>query len=315
MAAPPTTDWKASNGVTLKIWRPPPDQPHLLAWWWPLHRLLRAVWFEGITVFTVLEDFALVGRVVRSGTPDLWIYRHHGTNREAFCDDGGRAHELRPMPSNPTRGRFYAWPAPYALARVSLRDQPTTTWTEELAKLTDSDVQQWSVPLPGALDLDAGSEAWFETQRQVFLLSTEARGERPCGDPSCLTCEEDADAARSRIAGRAPLRREGTGPWDGDFDPSDPGDQDDDEDQDELYGYGGAVDGLGADGLTECERLELAAARRQGAARSRPQPGSAYRSKPAGGPTASDGAPPGESGRPDLRLLRLGSDPFRPRGG
>ncbi len=103
-----TRAWRTQAGPVLKVWAPRPGQADLAGWWWPMHRVVRAVDRSAIPYELYLEDFMLVGAVPRSSRPDLWtyVYVHVRSGGELFVDVHGRTHRFQALRREWWRGRF-----------------------------------------------------------------------------------------------------------------------------------------------------------------------------------------------------------------
>lgn len=103
---PANATWLTAEGLTLRLWAPPPDEPDQLSWWWPLHLVARHAWFIDFGCPVWLDEFRLVGRVDRPGRPGIWVYVHRLSGAEVYADDTGETYRLRPTPHGPGVGQF-----------------------------------------------------------------------------------------------------------------------------------------------------------------------------------------------------------------
>lgn len=283
-----TEAWIASNGAALKLWKPSRDQADLLEWWWPLHRLLRRMWFDGAVLDVHLEDFQLVGCVPRSGSADIWVFRPAGMVRDLFIDVDGGTYEHRPLPSDPSRGRFTRCDLIRAFVDVGIYNlpEPDRTLQDRVAGQFDA---HRLVPLPGR----AGQER-IPIPRAVRHRSSRCPGDgdsysqpmhagRYGPDPDDVMNPASGSTFRERIDA-ADARYEQEQHWDE------------------------PTEGRNGEGLSDCERVESEIASRSRRASWR-RPGDGSSSNPARVHGAADAG----SGRPRLRLVGPGSNPRRSR--
>ena len=73
---PPTSTWLSSVGIPIRCWRPTPGEAQPLDWWEPFLTICRRAREIHFVWPLWLDEFELIGRVHRSGRPDVWIYRH-----------------------------------------------------------------------------------------------------------------------------------------------------------------------------------------------------------------------------------------------
>lgn len=88
---------------------PDPDHPIGPEWWAPLLAVVDFV--QGIRRHRLLavEDFMLMGRVLRRARPDIALYKHCFTRRYLNLDDDGRAYRYSVPRSDPLApGRYLA---------------------------------------------------------------------------------------------------------------------------------------------------------------------------------------------------------------
>jgi hypothetical protein len=104
----------------MDLWRPPPDQPPLLAWWRPVLRADAALRDDGHTAGLDLDALALQGRVDRARRPSVWIYRCADGAGELYLDDAGQAYRFTRTPNGPAYGRFSPCRLDAAVARLGL---------------------------------------------------------------------------------------------------------------------------------------------------------------------------------------------------
>lgn len=114
----------------MRWWHPEPDEPELLAWWRPLLDVARLAREDGFPWGVHVEDFRLVGRVLRSGRPDVWVYAHVHTRRELLVDDEGGTYRFSPTPKGPGVGRLLPSQLRRALWQAGVPHGPTSPlWT------------------------------------------------------------------------------------------------------------------------------------------------------------------------------------------
>jgi hypothetical protein len=114
----------------MQIWTPPHDAPHLLEWWRPLILVAQAVRAERIGWPVHLDEFRLVGRVVRSGRPDVWIYEHHQSGGPIYTDSAGKTYKFIPTPHGRGAGRFKLCNVRTAVGYAGLPDVVEPVWYE-----------------------------------------------------------------------------------------------------------------------------------------------------------------------------------------
>ena len=90
----------------MRWWHPAPDEPELLDWWRPLLTVCRLARDDDIPWPIHLEDFDLVGRVRRSGRPDVWSYRFRLLDGPLLVDDEGGTYRFVPTPGAIGTGRL-----------------------------------------------------------------------------------------------------------------------------------------------------------------------------------------------------------------
>lgn len=194
----PTATWLTADGVTLEIEAPHPDHADLLAWWWPLHRAARWAWYVQAAWPIHLEEFQLVGRVPRSGRPDVWVYVHQVSGRELFVDGDGSTYHLRPLRSEPSRGRFFACHVRTAVVRAGLHEAPPA---EPGRFDQEHGVQAWLTPFPPRVSVSPlprrldrrdppGPPPPGGPVAELPLLGP--FGESACPDPACTWCRDRA---------------------------------------------------------------------------------------------------------------------------
>src|SRR4051794_40972609 len=107
----------------MDLWRPEPDEPELLAWWWPLVLASRAVRQNDTPWPINIEEFALIGRV--EGTkkrPPIWVYRHRESAGHVFVDQHGATYKFIAYASGRVAGRFKRIPVRHAVWAAGLPD-------------------------------------------------------------------------------------------------------------------------------------------------------------------------------------------------
>lgn len=91
----------------MKYWRPHPDEPELMEWWRPLVLVIRRAIDDEFPWVVRLDDFIVSGRVIRSGRPDVWVYRLLTTGGELLADAEGQTYRFVPTPNAVGPGRLY----------------------------------------------------------------------------------------------------------------------------------------------------------------------------------------------------------------
>jgi len=79
----------------MKIWYPEDGVPPDPGWWAPLMRFGLATARDGLPALDP-DEFMFMGRIVRSGRPDLWLYKHIYSRRYANLDDRGTPYRYIP---------------------------------------------------------------------------------------------------------------------------------------------------------------------------------------------------------------------------
>jgi hypothetical protein len=79
----------------MQFWYPEDDAPPDPGWWAPLMLFGLAMAREGLPALDP-DEFMLMGRIVRSGRPDLWLYKHIYSRRYANLDDRGTPYRYIP---------------------------------------------------------------------------------------------------------------------------------------------------------------------------------------------------------------------------
>ena len=74
---------------------PDDDAPIDPNWWGPLMRFGLAAARDGLPALDP-EEFMFMGRVVRKGRPDLWLFKHIYSRRYANLTDVGQAYRYVP---------------------------------------------------------------------------------------------------------------------------------------------------------------------------------------------------------------------------
>jgi hypothetical protein len=112
----------------MQLWYPPNDQPHLLEWWRPLMLASQAVRRAHVPWPIHLDEFVLVGRIERSGRPDIWVYRHGTGQGELYLDGTGKPYAFTPTPKAKSLGRFAECDIRKAIWRARLPDVVEPIW-------------------------------------------------------------------------------------------------------------------------------------------------------------------------------------------
>jgi hypothetical protein len=118
----------------MNVWRPPADQPQLLEWWRPLLRAARRGRQARVLWPIDPTEFELVGRFIRAGKPDVWLYVHDRSAGELLVDDAGRTYDFVPYKTGRVRGRF---------REISVQD---AVWRARLPDLIEPDNNWWPLP-------------------------------------------------------------------------------------------------------------------------------------------------------------------------
>jgi hypothetical protein len=77
------------------FWYPDDDAPIDPNWWAPLMRFGLAAARDGLPALDP-EEFMLMGRIVRNGRPDLWLFKHIFSRRYANLDVYGEPYRYIP---------------------------------------------------------------------------------------------------------------------------------------------------------------------------------------------------------------------------
>ncbi|MGH9119325.1 MAG: hypothetical protein ACRD0A_16040 [Acidimicrobiales bacterium] len=87
-------------------WTPPPDEPHLFAWWQPLMTFARLARADEVPWLLFADEFRLVRRFDRPGRPSIWVYVHARGSDELMVDESGTAYKFIAYRRGPSPGRF-----------------------------------------------------------------------------------------------------------------------------------------------------------------------------------------------------------------
>lgn len=77
------------------FWYPDDDAPIDPNWWAPLMRFGLAAARDGLPALDP-EEFMFMGRIVRKGRPDLWLFKHIFSRRYANLDEYGEPYRYIP---------------------------------------------------------------------------------------------------------------------------------------------------------------------------------------------------------------------------
>lgn len=158
----PASTWLTSLGIPMRCWRPPADQPQQLDWWQPFLMVCRRAREIHFVWPLWLDEFELIGRVDRSGRPNVWIYRHQRARRELYCDEVGATYRLIATPRGSSPGQLRRCDLTRALFGSGLHNVVDPHWwkhPEDRRPDADSlDRPDWTVPPPKYAWIDAELE-------------------------------------------------------------------------------------------------------------------------------------------------------------
>lgn len=115
----------------MDLWRPPHDQPHLFEWWRPLLLASRAARTARVSWSIHPDEMVLVGRIDRSGRPDVWVYRHPEARGELYVDGTGQAYKFTRTPNGRSYGRFSATDIRTAVWQAGLPEVVAPVWFDD----------------------------------------------------------------------------------------------------------------------------------------------------------------------------------------
>lgn len=128
------------------FWSPDGGEAPLLAWWLPLLRAGRQAMAEQMHWLIVLDEWQLLGRFLRKGRPDVWLYRHSLSSGELLVDHTGQCYRFIPNASGPSTGRFATIGIRAAVWRSGLPDVGPAVWWEQPPRHLDEDGAGWATP-------------------------------------------------------------------------------------------------------------------------------------------------------------------------
>jgi len=108
----------------MDFWYPDDGAKPDPAWWAPLMRFGLAMAREGLPALDP-DEFMFMGRIVRKGRPDIWLFKHVYSRRHANLDECGGAYRYIPpkdVLNSKSDGRYVALDARSAWWRLDLID-------------------------------------------------------------------------------------------------------------------------------------------------------------------------------------------------
>ena len=140
----------------MEMWYPDDDAPIDPNWWAPLMRLGLAAARDGLPALDP-EEFMFMGRVVRKGRPDIWLFKHIYSRRYANVDECGEPYRYIPPKDvlhSKSDGRYVTQDRRSAWWNLDLIDySPAVQATlpePDLEESFDDEDDDWSCDEPGA---------------------------------------------------------------------------------------------------------------------------------------------------------------------